>query len=42
MQLESMIGLYYTFIHITPFNGLIFYVFRRICVLELLVLYWAI
>ncbi len=29
MQLESMIGLYYTFIHITPFNGLIFYVFRR-------------
>lgn len=29
MQLESMIRLYYTFIHITPFNGLIFYVFRR-------------
>lgn len=29
MQLESLVGLYYTFIHIAPFDGLIFYTFRR-------------
>lgn len=29
MQLESLWGFYYTFIHIAPFDGLIFYAFRR-------------
>ena len=29
MQLESLVSLYYTFIHIAPFDGLIFYAFRR-------------
>ena len=29
MQLESIVELYYTFIHIAPFDGLIFYAFRR-------------
>lgn len=29
MQLETAVGFYYTFIHIAPFDGLIFYAFRR-------------
>lgn len=29
MQLEAIVGFYYTFIHIAPFDGLIFYTFRR-------------
>lgn len=29
MQLESLVEFYYTFIHIAPFDGLIFYAFRR-------------
>ena len=29
MQLETLVGFYYTFIHIAPFDGLIFYAFRR-------------
>lgn len=29
MQLESLMGFYYTFIHIAPFDGLIFYTFRH-------------
>lgn len=29
MQLESLVGFFYTFIHIAPFDGLIFYTFRR-------------
>ena len=29
MQLETMVSFYYTFIHIAPFDGLIFYAFRH-------------
>ena len=29
MQLDSLLSLYYTFIHIAPFDGLIFYTFRQ-------------
>ena len=29
MQLDALVGFFYTFIHIAPFGGLIFYAFRR-------------